>query len=287
MLEFGGNWTKKKLERLEKYLSAYTRIMSRHNFKFAYIDAFAGTGYRSIKQRDENDDSLFPEFTDDFIGFAEGSAKIALDISPEFEKYIFIEKDVANCAKLEALKNEYPDKKEKIIIKNEEANSFISKICQTNWKNHRAVMFLDPFGMDVDWETIMLIAKTEAIDLWYLFPLGMGINRLLTKNSLPSEGFQKKLNKILGTDEWIKFYKEIKVSDLFGEQTIIKKDADFNKLSNFIVERLSSCFCGVAKNPLMLYNSTNNPIFLLCFASGNLKGSKTAIKIAEYILKDE
>jgi hypothetical protein len=48
---------------------------------------------------------------------------------------------------------------------------------------------------------------------------------------------------------------------------------------------LKLIFPGVAENPLLLHNSKNNPLYLLCFASGNEKGSKTAIKIAQDILK--
>ncbi len=35
--QFGGNWTEKKLERVRKYLSAYTTIMKKQPFRFAYI----------------------------------------------------------------------------------------------------------------------------------------------------------------------------------------------------------------------------------------------------------
>ena len=48
-MKFGGNWTEEKLERVRKYLSAYTTIMSKQPFRFAYIDAFAGTGYRTLR----------------------------------------------------------------------------------------------------------------------------------------------------------------------------------------------------------------------------------------------
>ncbi|GAI54351.1 unnamed protein product, partial [marine sediment metagenome] len=51
------------------------------------------------------------------------------------------------------------------------------------WQNNRAVLFLDPYGMQVNWETIKAIANTEAIDLWYLFPFGIGVNRLLQKDA--------------------------------------------------------------------------------------------------------
>lgn len=46
---FGGGWTKQKLKVLRKYLSAYTTALKRQPFKTAYIDAFAGTGYRELK----------------------------------------------------------------------------------------------------------------------------------------------------------------------------------------------------------------------------------------------
>ena len=70
-----------------------------------------------------------------------------------------------------------------------------------------------------------------------------------------------------------------------GNDSKLIKDADFAKMSNFIINRLKSIFAGVANNPLVLKNSKNNPLYLLCFASGNPRGSKTAIKIAQDILK--
>ena len=52
--EFGGDWTSDKLERIRKYLSAYTIIFNRNEqarklFPI-YVDAFAGTGYRTPSQ---------------------------------------------------------------------------------------------------------------------------------------------------------------------------------------------------------------------------------------------
>ena len=42
----GGPWTDQKLAILQKYLSAYTTVLSKTKFTKAYIDAFAGTGQR-------------------------------------------------------------------------------------------------------------------------------------------------------------------------------------------------------------------------------------------------
>jgi three-Cys-motif partner protein len=46
---FGGEWTSEKLVRVRKYLGAYATIMRKQHFRFAYIDAFAGTGYRTLR----------------------------------------------------------------------------------------------------------------------------------------------------------------------------------------------------------------------------------------------
>jgi len=83
------------------------------------------------------------------------------------------------------LKEEFKDKEKKIDLINTDANSWIIDRCNNyKWQNNRAVLFLDPYGMQVNWETIKAIANTEAIDLWYLFPFGIGVNRLLKKDRL-------------------------------------------------------------------------------------------------------
>jgi three-Cys-motif partner protein len=289
--EFGGNWTNEKLSRVQKYLTAYTKILKKQKFKFAYIDAFAGTGYRENKAKDKNDNQLsfFNQIEiKEIEAYSEGSARIALQIEPSFDKYIFIEKSKKHFSELLKLKDDFPAKDNQIELINANANEYILDRCNNyKWQNHRAVLFLDPYGMQVGWETIKAIAYTKAIDLWYLFPLGIGLNRLLKKyhKSIP-DSWKNKITDILGTDQWEKtFYTDVEVQTLFGNQTAKEKDADFDKISNFVVERLESIFPGVAKNPLLLRNSRNNPLYLLCFASGNPRGAKTAVKIAQDILK--
>ena len=60
--KFGGIWTEKKLKPIGKYLKAYATIMNKQNFRFAYIDVFAGTGYREEKDSKIHDQiSLFQD----------------------------------------------------------------------------------------------------------------------------------------------------------------------------------------------------------------------------------
>jgi len=287
--QFGGNWTEKKLKKVGDYLSAYSTIMRKKSFKFAYIDAFAGTGYRMNQSNSsEGQDIIFDKSElKEIEQYSNGSARIALNIDPEFDKYIFLDKSRGNITELKKLIEEFPKKEKKIELNCTDANCWLIDRCNNfKWQNSRAVLFLDPYGMQVEWETIKAIANTEAIDLWYLFPLGVGINRLLKKDidKIP-RSWEKKLEMILGTDQWKKrFYKEINAITLFGESKYFIKDVDFNQMKDFILERLNTIFCGVAENPLLLCNSKNNPLYLLCFASGNPKGSKIAVNIAEDIM---
>jgi hypothetical protein len=73
---------------------------------------------------------------------------------------------------------------------------------------------------------------------------------------------------------------------LFGEEMVVQKISDFQSIAQYFVQRLQTVFTGVANNPLPLYNSKNNPLYLLCFAAGNPKGAPTAVKIAQDILKE-
>ena len=129
--KFGGDWTNEKLIRVEKYLKAYIRIMNKQPFQLDYIDAFAGSGYREeIGKESKEQSSLFSKNDiREIETYSEGSARIALKIEPEFDKYIFIEKSKKIFNELKKLISEFPKKAGKIEIHNMEANKYISQLC--------------------------------------------------------------------------------------------------------------------------------------------------------------
>ncbi|MGD1044819.1 MAG: three-Cys-motif partner protein TcmP [Bacteroidota bacterium] len=279
---FGGNWTEEKLKRIRKYLVAYATIMNKQAFRFAYIDAFAGTGYRTVKQN-EIDDFLFPEFAEcETKSFLDGSARIALQVKPRFTKYLFVERDSEKVNVLENLRKEFPALGKDIGIVNQDANAYLQDLClHYSWQKSRAVLFLDPYGMQVTWNTIEAIAKTKAIDLWLLFPLGVAVNRLLKKDGKINAGFRKRLDQMFGTTDWFKHFYSVKTrTSLFGEERGLEKTGNFDTIGNYFVSRLKEVFPKVAEKPLALRNSKNNPLYLLCFASTN----SVALKIARDVL---
>ncbi len=284
--KFGGAWTEDKLVRLNKYLKAYTRIFKSNSkaqyFTTVYIDAFAGTG-RIETSGTSNATSTAGTPS------VKGSAQIALEVEPEFDAYLFIERSKRRCGELLKLKIAYPNHADRIQIENAEANAYLKQWCAaTDWTRTRAVLFLDPFGMQVDWSLLEVIANTHAIDVWFLFPLGIAVNRHLTRNELPPQEWADRLTRVFGTDGWKSEFYPTKTSlTLFGDKETQAKDTDFEKMSVFFVQRLKTIFTGVADNPLLLKTPKKNvPLFLLCFATGSNKDSArdAALRIAKSVL---
>ncbi|MBW0450872.1 three-Cys-motif partner protein TcmP [Paraburkholderia phenoliruptrix] len=290
---FGGEWTEQKLGALRRYLEAYRKIFSANEnarfFKTLYIDAFAGTGERAeiIKAAGSLlDDHDVGEQT---TALHKGSARIALELSEPFDEYIFVDKNADHADALRSMISEsFPGLADRCQVFNANGIDVVGEQLQwRDWKRWRAVLFLDPYGMSVPWNLIRRIAETKAIDMWLLFPLGQGVNRLLSRDQKPNKAHAKKLTEVFGTEDWQStFYTSSIETDLFGETIeTVSKEASFSKIATFWQQRLATVFTGVCPRVLYLRNSKDNPIYLLCFAAGNERGSKTAIKIASDLLK--
>lgn len=288
---FGGPWTSEKLTALRKYLEAYRMIFTRNEkarfFKTIYVDAFAGTGdYQHTTESDKDADNLFA--TDDQTQvdeFRKGSARIALELDSSFDQYVFIDKKQDHVSQLRAMVgNEFPSLENRCRFWNGDANDLLRELCKVHvdWKKSRAVVFLDPYGMSVSWTTIRLLAETEAVDLWLLFPLAQGVNRLLTRDKEPPAGFARRLTEVFGTEDWrTEFYRKAAQTDLFGAENSFEKIATFDSIAAFWIKRLKEVFVGVSARPRFLRNSRGSPLFLLCFATSHPKG---ALNIANDLL---
>lgn len=273
---FGGDWTEQKLDCVSNYLGAYTEILKNTEYTYTYIDAYAGMGYRVQENNDE------PEIR----RFLAGSARRAVEINRPFPKYIFIEANKHSFTELCKLKEEFQERN--IICYNEDANKTLKRICrETYWAENRALVFIDPFGMNVEWTTIDLIARTQAIDLWILFPIGMGVSRTLNNDGNIPSSKRKKLDQLFGTTDWFDEFYQLKPQlNLFeNRKEYEKRENIMSIIEQYYLKRLDSIFPYVAQNPLHLKNSKNALMYLLCFAAAN-PHAPTALKIAEYILDE-
>lgn len=273
--KFGGDWTIEKLDILSSYLDAYLTALKNFKFKKIYIDAFAGTG--SITSRDGTQT-------------ISGSARIALTSQHQFDKYYFIEADPEKAKELQKMVEvEFETLKHKVTIYPGDANIELAKICQSiNWNYNRALLFLDPYATQVAWTTLEMVAKTEAIDVWYLFPF-QALQRLLRKDGQMDRSWVECIDRLLGDHEWqTEFYKEDPQISLFGTTSKIK-DINTDSLKAYIIKRLHNIFPAVAPKPRIFRNTKHSPIFLFCFAvaSKNEKAQRLALRIANYILKEK
>ena len=263
--KFGGPWTNIKLKVVEHYFDFYTEALKKQNFKLLYIDAFAGSG--KITVNDETTD---------------GSPLIALRYN--FHKFFFIEGNEEYAFSLKNIIAEHPRKGD-IEVSSGDCNEVLKKIIGNIGKYERGVIFLDPYAMDLHWDTLEMIAKTEKLDVWYLFPIS-ALARCLPRAGRPDPSLHGKIKQMLGTDDWQSLYKDSPQMDLFGE-VAVERD-DFDAVCKYVVKRLEAIFPAVAENSLRLKNTINSVMFYLFFAVSN--PSKKAIDLsmrgAEYILKN-
>jgi len=159
----------------------------------------------------------------------------------------------------------------------------LSEALKDKTKNLAALVFLDPFGMQINWESIESLKGTRS-DVWILIPTGVIVNRLLDSKCQLKHSI--KLQSFFGLPEQeIKdfFYTTKTYNGLFGDVEIIQKISNpIEKIAELYVEKLKTIWSHVTEKPLRLYNSKRVPIFHLVFASNN----STGLKIAKDIIKN-
>jgi three-Cys-motif partner protein len=282
--EFGGQHTELKLSIIEKYLQAFSSALRNKFGELWYIDAFAGTGKRTVKVEAKGGD-LFEAEVPESVEQRRGSAQIAIDIRPPFHRLIFIESKPRYCRALRELADQHADRD--ILVVEEDANLSIQKeLKDSEWKSTRAVLFLDPYGMEVDWETLVAIAATKAIDVWFLFSLS-GLYRQATRKSEKiTEEKRIALTKMFGSDQWeSELYSDQGQGDMFGGGPQ-QREFDVKGLERYVKRRLETIFPKVFE-PLALPVDKAPQRFslFLCISNDEPRAVRLATKIANHILK--
>jgi three-Cys-motif partner protein len=288
---FGGAWTEVKLDAVHDYLKFYTRALKnapepQRPFELWYIDAFAGSGSRRI---DRTTGGLFEgePLGEETVDLA-GSVLRALNVDPPFRRLVFIEENHDRFRSLQEIAASHPERN--ITPFRGEANAELQKIFgappwsrQRNGRgSHRAIVFLDPFGMSVKWETLKLLAETGAVDVWYLFPTG-AVNRQLAGDfAKVDEHKQGALDQVFGSSAWrADIYKvETAPAGLFGGGSGITASKTFtvHQIEQYAQNQLNTIFRFVS-NPLPLLNDRDSKIFsLFCLSNSSSSAAIGLIK---------
>jgi len=253
------------------------------------VDAFAGQGKQQLKTP-ALDLGFLAEDEEARVEFLEGSAMRALKVSSlatrGFDQFIFIEARHQSKEKLaERARSEWPGLADRIRVVEADANTaIVGYVRYTNWKQTRALVFLDPFGLQVRWETVEDLARTKACDIWYLFPIG-GVIRMLLSSGQMNASWEAKLDSLFGSTDWRdEFFAEEKQGELFGDASRIKS-ANESRILAYIKKRMQSVFAGVS-DFAVLRNSTGYPMFALLMGITNpsSKALNTARRISNHLI---
>ena len=251
-LDHVGIWSEIKLEIIKKYANAYTSIMKKQSWckGYVYIDAFAGAGKHISRRTGEQ---------------IPGSPLNALDVKPPFteDHFIDLDQDRADVFKLIAKENPgvhaYHDDCNDVLV-----NKIFPKLTYDSFK--RALCILDPYGLQLNWETIKAAAELKTIDIFINFPI-MDINR-----NVLFEDFAKakpedieRMNAFWGDDSWKQLLYREQVT-LFGETQRIRVE-DYHALAKEFCRRLKKVGFQYVPEPILMTNGKNGPLYYLCFAS--------------------
>ena len=151
-----GYWSEIKLEIVKKYAAAYSTIISARknpSFSHVYIDAFAGAGKHISKS------------TGDFVL---GSPQIALNTTPPFKEYYFIDIDGAKVAELNKIVANRP---EAHVLRGDCNSKLLTDVFpNVMYKDfRRGLCLLDPYGLDLNWEVIKTAGQMKSIDIFLNF----------------------------------------------------------------------------------------------------------------------
>lgn len=265
---FGGAWTRLKLDIVEQYLDAWHLVMSKQRFQRVFVDAFAGSG----KFQARNGAKPIP-----------GSAAIAL--SKPFDRFVFFEKNRRRATELHNLATR-SGKHASCTVLQGDFNVRLPEVLDTLRRpNSRGVLFLDPYGLSVNWETMCSIAQCQTLDVWYLFSLSGLYRQAALQSDRMDAGKEAKLDLLLGTHEWrTALYTPDPQGDMFGHVRD-NRTADALALQGYVHQRLQTIFPMVA-DPLVLRGPSNAPLFSLFFCMGNPnhRAQGIARKIANHLL---
>jgi len=277
------------MDNFARYFTAYTLELKGQPFESVYVDAFSGTGYRSLREGAARPALLFPELAEDGPqALLEATRRLAVRAEPRFHETTFVDRVAQPRDLVQELAADAPDRVDAIRLVHGEPNAVIQELCNRTWSARRGVLFLDPFGFDIEWSTIRAIARTCAIDLWLFLPVGMGVNRLSRSGGFPASWCER-IDALLGRKDWIDSLdaaQDVPSAAPSETRQTRRAKARLRVVGKALNDRLEAVFAAVAPNPRVLMSATNRPLYLMCFAVGNPVSAAPALRLAKHILGD-
>jgi three-Cys-motif partner protein len=249
-----GIWSEVKLAIIKEYASAYTTILEaqRRNqlpsLRWIYIDAYAGPGYHLSKTSGE---------------MVEGSPLIALNTTPPFHEYHFIDTESRRAKQLRKLAGERGD----VFIYSEDCNTVLLRdvFPRARYANYRrALCLLDPYNINLTWEVIREAGEARSVEI-FMNLMVMDINRNAMRRN-PDKSVQSKmdqLTRLWGDESWDEAgYATDR--NLFGEPEKVSNEEFAEAFRQRLQKKAGFRY---VPPPMPMRTKRNSTIYYLYFAS--------------------
>ena len=246
-----GPWSEVKLDIIREYAQAYSQILSAQKklrLRHVYIDAFAGAGVHKSRSTKE---------------FVPGSPLNALNVSPAFSEYHFID---INQARVGALQ-QVAQRRTNVFVHEGDCNQVLltevfPKVLYENFR--RGLCLLDPYGLHLDWQVIYTAGQMKSVEIFLNFPImDMNMNVLKHNPETVPPDQAERMTRYWGDESW-KSAAYSTTGNLFG----FEEKTDNEAITEAFRERLLSVagFKHVSQ-PLAMRNSRDAVVYYLFFAS--------------------
>jgi len=219
-----------------------------------------------------------------------GSAIRALGVSTPFDRYLLNDVRKSNVDALRTrIHADFSDLSARVTLSQFDANAMLIDLCRTtNWNATRAVVFIDPFGLQIKYETLELLGKTKAVDVWYLVPV-FAMYRQVRGDGWVLEDGGKSVDEALGTREWrdVVAIQQKGQMDLLGlSKPVSKRAVDVAWFETVAKDRLGLAFGGRVVDEVLPLGRKGLHEFSLMFAWANpSEKARLASKLAKAVLK--
>lgn len=196
MLEFDevGYWSQIKLDIVKKYAAAYSKIISAQkqpSFAPVFIDGISIAAVHMSRGSRT---------------YIAGSPVNVLLITPEFYRYYLID---IRAAKTSALQQMVADNPKVSVFSGNCNDALTTKVFpHVQWSQYRrGLCLLDPFGLHLDWNTIVAAGKLKTLDVVLSFPVADVTGKSLWRDptGMNSPDLEQ-LKRYWGDDSWNNAY---------------------------------------------------------------------------------
>lgn len=245
-------WTPEKLDYLARYLVMFTTSMRERPWRaLNYIDLFAGPGKC---QEDNGNVSL-------------GSPLLALTTQKPFDNYFFVDWDPTNIQTLQqrCQPSPYADR---IQYFPEDCNVAVHHIAekiqcldscylQGQWSCLN-LAFLDPEGLEVQWETVKALAQLRTDLIIHYSQMGLERYMPIAFDNLE----ETIVDRFFGSRDWRVIYQELR-----GKTGLHRQLIDFYKQNLQRLGYVEIKDDGENWTEPLMRNTKNAPLYRLLFAS--------------------